>query len=209
MIFLIVATLAVASAAESEITEKMKEFKIIPDLIQSNVPETLKVEFDSGAIVNMGNKIFPSEARNQPMVDWNADKNAYYTIMIIAPDAPIPTNPFLRSIVTWLVGNIPGKDVQSGDVLAEYFAISPPRGRGEQRGIYLLYKQPAKLHFDEEPIDKYTSKGRLNFSADKFSEKYGLGKPIAGNFYMSEFDKYALVVFDQLQCCVQYNLPEQ
>ncbi|XP_055847914.1 putative odorant-binding protein A5 [Episyrphus balteatus] len=123
-ILLIVALFSVASAAESEITKKMKEFKIIPDFIPSNVPELLKVTFDSGAALKMGNVILPSEAKNQPTVDWNADKNTYYTVMAIAPDAPSPDNPFLGPILTWMVGNIRGKDIDSGRVLAEYFTMS-------------------------------------------------------------------------------------
>ncbi|XP_055847927.1 protein D3-like [Episyrphus balteatus] len=210
LILLIAATFAVASAkTESEITKKMKEFKIIPDIIPNQVPELLKITFDSGASVNMGNEITPSEAKNQPKVEWNADKNAFYTIVCFDPDAPSPKNPSISNLVTWLVGNISGNDIDSGYVLAEYYAIAPPRGKDANRGIFALFKQPSKLNFDEKPIDKYTIEGRTNYPLNEFTEKYGLGGPVAGNFYLTKFDSYVMEVYDMLNCCFEYNEPEE
>ncbi|XP_055847907.1 protein D3-like [Episyrphus balteatus] len=209
-ILLIVALFTVASATESEITKKLKEYKIIPNIIKNNVPELLKITFDSGESVNMGNIILPTQAKNQPiMVDWNADKNAYYTIMSIGPDYPSPEDPFMSYVLLWKVGNIPGKDINSGQVLAEYFPFGPPRGANLNRGIFLLFKQPSKLHFDYEPSDKYTVEGRVNFPFNEFVERYGLGEPVAANFYMTKFDSYVMEIFKKFNCCFELNKPEE
>ncbi|XP_055847915.1 putative odorant-binding protein A5 [Episyrphus balteatus] len=162
LILLIALIFTVASAAETEITKKMKEFEIIPNIVQSNVPELLKISFDSGASVNMGNEITPSQAKKQPKVEWKGDKNAYYTLVAFGPDAPTPDNPFISNIITWMVGNISTKDVGAEHILAEYFAAAPPRETKKQRLIFLMFKQPKKLQFDEKPINKYTVEGRLN-----------------------------------------------
>ena len=231
LILLIAAIFGVASAStESEIAKKMKEFKIIPDIIPNNVPELLKVilikkyliflnfissfhifqiTFDSGASVNIANEISPSEAKNQPKVEWNADNNTFYTIVCFDPDAPSPKNPSLSNLVTWMVGNILGNDIDSGYVLAEYFAIAPPRGKPINRGIFALFRQPGKLQFDEKPIDKYTIEGRVNYPLNEFTEKYGLGGPVAGNFYLTKFDSFVMKVYEMLNCCLEYNEPEK
>ena len=36
------------------------------------------------------------------------------------PDAPSPDNPKLRHFMHWIVANIPGVDVQRGDVIMDY-----------------------------------------------------------------------------------------
>ncbi|XP_055847926.1 phosphatidylethanolamine-binding protein 1-like [Episyrphus balteatus] len=108
-----------------------------------------------------------------------------------------------------MVGNISGNDIDSGDVFAEYFAVAPPRGKNLHRGIFLLFKQPKKLHFDEKPIDKYTVDGRASYPLKEFSEKYDLGGPVAGNFYLSKFDQHVMEVYEMLNCCFKYNEPEK
>lgn len=49
----------------------------------------------------------------------------------------------------WLVVNIPGSDVASGEVLSGYIGSGPPEGTGIHRYVYIAYKQPGKLEFDE------------------------------------------------------------
>ncbi|XP_055905248.1 protein D3-like [Eupeodes corollae] len=211
LIFLLVAAASTTSRAqneESNITKALKSFKVIPDMITSDVPEALKITFNSGAVVNMGNIIYPSQAKDQPMVDWNADENAYYLLVCADPDAPYPEDPFLSELNTWMVGNIPGKNILSGDVLIEYVGSAPPRGADLNRYVFLLYKQPKRIEFEEKPIDKYTIEGRSNFSVNAFASKYDLGEPVGAEFYLSEYDDYVLDLYGQLQCCFELNKPE-
>ena len=53
----------------------------------------------------------------------------------------------------WLVVNIPGSDVSKGEVLSGYIGSGPPEGTGIHRYVYILYKQPGKLNFDESRLD--------------------------------------------------------
>ncbi|XP_055847900.1 protein D3-like [Episyrphus balteatus] len=206
-LILIVATIIsfALAATDSEMTKKMKKFKIIPQIVSGNVPELLKITFDSGASVNMGNKILPSQAKNQPKVEWNADKHSFYTIVCFDADAPSPADPSLSKLVTWMVGNIPGNDIASGHVLAPYIAVSPPKGKQWHRAVWLVYKQPSKLKFDEPQVDKYTLEGRTNYPLEEFLKKNGIGEPVAGNFCMTKFDPHVLDVYKRLICCNKYN----
>ncbi len=48
------------------------------------------------------------------------------------PDAPSRKEPTYREWHHWLVGNIPGADVNKGETLSEYVGSGPPQGTGKQ-----------------------------------------------------------------------------
>lgn len=52
----------------------------------------------------------------------------------------------------WLVVNIPGNNVSEGEVLSGYIGSGPPQGTGIHRYVYILYKQPGKLQFNEKRL---------------------------------------------------------
>lgn len=43
-----------------------------------------------------------------------------------------------------------------------------------------------------------STQGRGKFSTHKFSEKYELGLPVAGNFFQAQFDDYVPKLYRQL-----------
>lgn len=67
------------------------------------------------------------------------------------PDAPSRIEPTYREFKHWLVTNIPGMDVASGDTLTEFVGSGPPMGTGLHRYVFLVYEQPKKLPFTDEP----------------------------------------------------------
>lgn len=83
--------------------------------------------------------------------------------------------------------NIPGNKISDGEVLSEYVGSAPPDTTGLHRYTFLLFKQPEKLSFDE-PHYSNTEGNRGIFSTEKFIDKYGLGKAIAGNFFQAQYD---------------------
>lgn len=98
--------------------------------------------------------------------------------------------PLIFKVNHWLVGNIKGSDVSTGDVIAEYRGSGPPKGTGMHRYIFLVFEQKEKLTFDEPRSIKTSKAHRLNFSIRKFAKKYNLGKAFAGNFYIAQWDQY-------------------
>ncbi|NJI29984.1 PEBP-like protein, partial [Aeromonas veronii] len=98
------------------------------------------------------------------------------------PDAPSRSNPEMRSWKHWVVGNVPGTQLDQGTVLADYVGSGPPQGTGLHRYVFLVYQQPANLTFDETVLSS-RNPNRGKWSPEAFAIKYQLGDPIAGNFY--------------------------
>lgn len=119
-------------------------------------------------------------------------------VYVTDPDAPSRKDPKFREWHHWLVGNILGSKVSQGEVLSEYIGSGPPEGTGLHRYVFLLYKQPEKLTFDERRLTNRSADNRGNFSIRKFALKYKLGDPIAGNMYQAEFDDYVPLLYKQL-----------
>ena len=74
----------------------------------------------------------------------------------------------------------------------------PPQGTGLHRYVFLIYGQPRKLEFTEPKLTNRSGANRGKFSIRKLAEKYGLGEPIAGNFFQAEWDDYVPKLYKQL-----------
>lgn len=96
------------------------------------------------------------------------------------------------------MGNIPGNDVEKGETLSEYVGSGPPEGTGLHRYVFLVYKQPGKVTFDEKRLTNKSGDDRGGFSIKKFAAKHNLGDPIAGNMYQAEWDDYVPILYKQL-----------
>uniref|UniRef100_A0A1I8QCD4 Phosphatidylethanolamine-binding protein n=1 Tax=Stomoxys calcitrans TaxID=35570 RepID=A0A1I8QCD4_STOCA len=185
-------------AQENEIVKAMLLNEVIPDVLDEGPKEVLKVTFDNGAKVNMGNELTPTQVQNQPHVEWDSEEGAYYTLLMTEPDAPSRADKSVGEWQHWLVGNIAGNDVAKGTLLSGYQGSGPMLGTGLHRYVYLLFKQPHQLEFDEKFSPNTTTEGRPLFSTRKFMKKYNLETPIAGNFYEAQYDEIAGVLLAQL-----------
>ena len=58
-------------------------------------------------------------------------------IMLTDPDAPTPENPKKREWRHWLVMNIPGNDISSGETCVSYIGAAPPKGSNPHRYVIL------------------------------------------------------------------------
>ncbi|XP_069691569.1 protein D2-like [Periplaneta americana] len=189
--------LATCVAAES-VAEAMEKNGVVPDVIPSAPPEALEITYGA-AKVNLGSELTPTEVKDVPEVKWDADDGAYYVLCMTDPDAPSRTEPKNREWRHWLVGNIPGNKVEQGETLSAYVGSGPPKGSGLHRYVFLVYKQPSKLTFDEPRVSNRSADNREKFSIKKFAEKYNLGSPVAGNFYQAQWDDYVPKLYAQLK----------
>jgi len=122
-------------------------------------------------------------------VSWpGVDSAALYTILFTDPDAPTQKQQNWGEVIHWLFVNVHGNDLKTGEAIQPYVGSGPPEGTGLHRYVLSVYKQPGKLPVDE--LKKQYAESRLRFSTRKFLAKYGLGKPIAGNFYHAQIDDY-------------------
>ncbi|XP_055903903.1 protein D3-like [Eupeodes corollae] len=186
---------------DSEITLFLKHIHVLPDCAAVDAVDFLNVTYESGAFANKGKELTPTEVKNQPIIDWNSKDSFFYTLMMIHSE----TTPECIKTLTkecqfhhWLVVNISGNDVSSGDIISEYLSSGPSKGTGLHLYVFLLYKQPRELEFEEKFINRYSMAGRSNFSVGDFSEKYNLGLPLASNYYVAQYDDYVPIVHAQI-----------
>lgn len=169
----------------------MEQAGIIPDVLDAAPKATVTVIYPNDKPVTLGNELTPSDVKDAPSVNWEAENSTYYTLAMVDPDAPSRSEPKFREVNHWLVGNILGNDLaNAGDVIADYLGSGPPKGTGLHRYVFLVYRQNGKLEFDESRTSSTSRANRLNFSIRKFAEKYNLGQPIAGNFFVAQWDPY-------------------
>lgn len=72
-----------ANATPSEAKTKFLKGEIAPDVL-GEVPDlkTLKVSYPNGVKVELGNVLTPTQVKDQPDVEWEAEKDAFYTLLM-------------------------------------------------------------------------------------------------------------------------------
>ncbi|XP_065219686.1 uncharacterized protein LOC135845150 [Planococcus citri] len=179
---------------------RMKEEEIIPDILKEDEAPlsfcrifftsnyTYKLFTDDKGLSN--DTIFPGKeirgmrCQHQPLVTWRSVPELNYTLVYVALDVPHRGNPFAGPFLQWLVVNIPGNNVTAGTTVAKYTEPGGER-KGLHRHVFLIYHEPPATVFNEVDYDNWTLPYREQFFPQKFSKKYGLGNPWAGNFFMS------------------------
>ncbi|GBM41207.1 OV-16 antigen [Araneus ventricosus] len=152
---------------------------LVPNQIPTVPEHPMKIEYN-GVSVTCGNLLSTKETQNPPtIVEYKADKNKLYTLLMFDPDVPTPQNPTLADFRHWLVENIPGDDVKSGDVISSYHPTAPPSYSDAHRYAFAVYEQPDGKKLD----DPYEPNNRTHFDHKKFIEDRNLHGPIAGNFF--------------------------
>jgi len=158
---------------------------IVPDLIDRAPRDVLQIRWNN-TMVNNGNEIRPEQAVARPIVSWNSDPNRFYAISFSDLDSPTRQNSSMSPLAHGLVLNIPGGDVTKGEHLLDYIGPQPVRNTGLHRYVMLIFQQPGRLN-TLDPNMQYakTLAGRVNFEIRQFAQMFGLGDPVAGNFFVS------------------------
>ncbi|XP_059475141.1 protein D3-like isoform X2 [Neocloeon triangulifer] len=188
----------VVKRSVSTLARSMEQHGVVPDVIDVAPTEVAQVSYDSGVTVNEGNELTPTQVKNIPTVNWNAEKGALYTVCMTDPDAPSRAEPKFREWHHWLVGNVPETKIAEGETLSEYVGSGPPQGTGLHRYVFLIFKQSGSLTFDEPRLTNRSGDNRGKFSIRNFAKKYNLGNPVAGNFYQAQWDDYVPKLYEQL-----------
>lgn len=169
----------------------------MPDVISESPPEVLRVTYGKHE-VQSGNTLTPTIVKHPPRVTWNTKVGSFYTLMLFDPDAPSRDAPKFKEWLHWLVINIPGIKLNRGEEICQYVGSAPPEGTGLHRYIFLLYEQKSKMKFEGRRLSKHTGSGRPKFCHWGFAQKHDLSAPIAGNFFVAEWDSYVPTVYKQL-----------
>uniref|UniRef100_A0A183C0A3 Phosphatidylethanolamine-binding protein n=1 Tax=Globodera pallida TaxID=36090 RepID=A0A183C0A3_GLOPA len=188
-----------AASTVMSTSEEFKKQGIVPDVVTKAPEKRAKVVFDSGVESNLGNVLTPTQVQHPPKVTWEAEAGKLYSLIMTDPDAPSRKEPKFREWHHWLVVNIPGTELDKGDVLSEYVGAGPPQGTGLHRYVFLIYQQKSKINDPEHGhLTNRSDDKRGGWKAQKFADKHALGDPMAGNFYQAEFDDYVPKLYKQL-----------
>ncbi|KAL2941432.1 Protein FLOWERING LOCUS T [Bienertia sinuspersici] len=150
--------------------------RIIGDVLDPfNRNVTLRISYNNRD-VNNGVEFRPSQVANQPRVEIGGDDlRTFYTLVMVDPDAPSPSNPHLREYLHWLVCDIPGTTGASfGQEIVCY--ESPRPSVGIHRIVFVLFRQLGRQTV-------YPPGWRQNFVTREFAELYNLGLPVAAVYY--------------------------
>ena len=61
-------------------TDALKTHEVIPDVIDTIPPAIVKVSYPSGVSVEIGKELTPTQVKDKPNVDWDADSSNFYTL---------------------------------------------------------------------------------------------------------------------------------
>ncbi|CAN4116297.1 unnamed protein product [Withania somnifera] len=95
------------------------------------------------------------------------------------PDAPGPSDPYLREHVHWIVTDIPGStDASFGKEIVSY--ENPKPVIGIHRYVFLLYEQNRGRQTVKAPAT------RDHFNTRRFAAENGLGSPVAAVYFNAQ-----------------------
>ncbi|XP_062217203.1 protein FLOWERING LOCUS T-like isoform X1 [Phragmites australis] len=175
--------------------------RVVGDVVDQFSPTVaLRVSYNGRRIMN-GGDLRPSAVSARPLVEvGGSDLRQSYTLVMVDPDAPNPSNPTLREYLHWLVTDIPGTTDTNYDELSRlsydgcvwmWLALhayvhagrevicyeSPRPPAGIHRVVFVLFQQMARGTVDLPPLLRH------NFCTRNFAEHHGLGAPVAAAFF--------------------------
>ncbi|KAI5737550.1 hypothetical protein M8J76_014621 [Diaphorina citri] len=183
---------SLVSADIGQLEEGFRKHNIVPQLVSAAPKHILEIVYPNNSKVSLGNELTPTSVKDEPTVTWDAEPAGTYTLIMSDPDAASA-----KGFLHWLVVNIQGSDIHSGKVLAEYIGSGPPLGTGLHRYIFYVFKQSGYIDFTEPYSSNTSAEGRRGFSTQNFADKYKLGSPLAGNFYLAQYDDYVPILHRQ------------
>ncbi|XP_052186894.1 CEN-like protein 2 [Diospyros lotus] len=127
-----------------------------------------------------GHELFPSSLAIKPRVEVHGgDMRSFFMQILTDPDAPGPSDPYLREHLHWIVTDIPGTTDSSFGREAVTYELPRPN-IGIHRLVFVLFKQKQRDGVVAAPT---ASTPRDGFSTRKFAEENELGLPVAAVFF--------------------------
>ncbi|KAF3326814.1 protein HEADING DATE 3A [Carex littledalei] len=150
--------------------------QIIGDVLPLFNPSvSLRVMYNNRQVFT-GTDLKPSAVVNKPRVEIGGDdRRVFYTLVMVDPDAPNPSNPTLKEYLHWLVTDIPATtDVSFGQEMVCY--ESPQPHFGIHRMVFALFQQIGRQTVSAPPV-------RSRFNTKDFALHHNLGVPMAAAFF--------------------------
>ena len=110
-----------------QVREQFEKESVVPDILDDYPVSLLNVSYPSGVKADLGNVVTPTQVKDQPTVQWEAKENSFYTLLMTDPDASSRAEPKFREVRHWLVVNIKGSDVASGETKYQFVGTGAPK----------------------------------------------------------------------------------
>ncbi|PIN05405.1 Phosphatidylethanolamine binding protein [Handroanthus impetiginosus] len=162
------------------LTDPLIVGRVIGDVLDSFTPTTkMFVTYGNKQVYN-GHEFYPSAVITKPRVEIEGDDmRTFYTLVMVDPDVPGPSDPYLREHLQWLVTDIPGTtDATFGKELVSY--ENPRPNIGIHRFIFVLFKQRGRQTVKNFPTS------RDYFNTRRFAADNELGLPVAAVFFNAQ-----------------------
>ncbi|KAJ0973412.1 hypothetical protein J5N97_021371 [Dioscorea zingiberensis] len=139
----------------------------------------MMVTYNSNKLVFNGHEFYPSAVISKPRVEvQGGDLRSFFTLVMIDPDVPGPSDPYLREHLHWIVTDIPGTtDVSFGREVVSY--ENPRPNIGIHRFVFVLFKQKRRQSVSPPAT-------RDMFNTRRFAEDNDLGLPVAAVFFNAQ-----------------------
>ncbi|KAE8022506.1 hypothetical protein FH972_008298 [Carpinus fangiana] len=154
--------------------------RVVGEVVDIFTPSVgMNVIYSSNKQVSNGHELMPCAIVSKPRVEIGGnDMRAAYTLIMTDPDAPSPSDPYLREHLHWMVTNIPGTtDASFGNETVAYETPKPVVGI--HRYVFILFKQRGRQTVRPTAT-------RDHFNTRRFSEENGLGLPVAAVFFNAQ-----------------------
>lgn len=169
---------------------------------------------DNGKLARVynGNVIKPKEADKLPTVRYEAEAGTLWTLAMTTPDGNMHNAD--NEYCHWLIGNIPGNEIEHGEQIMDYMRPIPFRGVGYYRYIFLLYKQSQRLDYGEykksEPCLELRER---DWNTLEFYRKYqDCLTPAGVSFFQSDWDssvtEFCHSTLDMKEPVFEYDFPK-
>jgi large subunit ribosomal protein L38 len=107
----------------------------------------MKLLYNNTEIIS-GTHLTPLQAHLEPKIEYTANPNKLYTLIMHDPDAVV------GNYLHWVVINIPGNAISNGQQSLNYKGPAPPQGSGIHRYIFLVFEQADRINAQSIPESK-------------------------------------------------------
>eukprot|EP00092_Neocalanus_flemingeri_P010114 GFUD01010898.1.p1 GENE.GFUD01010898.1~~GFUD01010898.1.p1 ORF type:complete len:470 (-),score=120.69 GFUD01010898.1:61-1470(-) len=152
----------------------------------------LDIQYQHGEVmvpVHRGNIVKPGEAASAPQVKFDSGETGLWCLVMTGLDTHLVTEG--QEYLHWMVGNIRGTDLGSGDTLCNYLQPFPPFGTGYHRFAFVLYRQEGEIDFGSESREESSgvSLEKRSFNTLDFYSKFQDQVTPAGlAFFQSDYE---------------------
>ncbi|GAQ91917.1 hypothetical protein KFL_008820020 [Klebsormidium nitens] len=166
---------------------QLQAARVIPDVVNGVVSpaENLTIIYGGVNSVGYGNELTVNQTQAAPIVNVinGSDPASLYTLILSDPDVPDPSvagpnSSYLHYLVVNITGGASSNIAVTGVPLAPYQPPAPPSGL--HRYVFQLYKQNATARIGNISVS------RSGFLPKTFAATYGLGLPVAVNFFRAQ-----------------------